>query len=188
MEKTCFLYFFHDQIKFFRKKGMEFYFRVFCVWLRTLIFFNEIVRFRSPARVDLVEKDSRTWPSAAPYGLHTAGSSSASSDLRNPLRRILAEIPYQGISRSHSACVRSDLPRFKSCSDNYIKNTPTTFQVIRVFLVRIAGLEPVHLSALEPKSSVSANSTISANYFDIIYEKQLFFNTDLSRDGGVCLI
>ncbi len=59
------------------------------------------------------------------------------------VRRILSEIPYQGISRSHFVCVRSDLLRSKSCTNNYIKNTLTTFWVIRVFLVRIAGLEPV---------------------------------------------
>ena len=33
---------------------------------------------------------------------------------------------------------------------------------IKVSLVRIEGVEPTHLTALDPKSSVSTNSTISA--------------------------
>ena len=33
---------------------------------------------------------------------------------------------------------------------------------VKVSLVRIEGVEPTHLSALDPKSSVSTNSTISA--------------------------
>ena len=33
---------------------------------------------------------------------------------------------------------------------------------VSAILVRIEGVEPTHLSALDPKSSVSTNSTISA--------------------------
>jgi hypothetical protein len=32
--------------------------------------------------------------------------------------------------------------------------------------VRMEGLEPAYLSALDPKSSVSTNFTTSANYFN----------------------
>ena len=35
----------------------------------------------------------------------------------------------------------------------------------RPFLVRMEGLEPAYLSALDPKSSVSTNFTTSANLF-----------------------
>ena len=38
----------------------------------------------------------------------------------------------------------------------------------RPFLVRMEGLEPAHLSALDPKSSVSTNFTTSANLFQHI--------------------
>ncbi len=41
------------------------------------------------------------------------------------------------------------------------KVVPTNVET--TFLVRVAGVEPVHLSAQDPKSCVSANSTISAN-------------------------
>jgi hypothetical protein len=36
--------------------------------------------------------------------------------------------------------------------------------VLQGKVVRIAGLEPAHLSALPPQSSVSANSTICATF------------------------
>lgn len=34
--------------------------------------------------------------------------------------------------------------------------------------VRMEGLEPAHLSALDPKSSMSTNFTTSANYFNFL--------------------
>ena len=46
-------------------------------------------------------------------------------------------------------------------------------------VVRIAGLEPAHLSALPPQSSVSANSTICASESKILPDQAAeasFFN------------
>jgi flavin reductase (DIM6/NTAB) family NADH-FMN oxidoreductase RutF len=42
-----------------------------------------------------------------------------------------------------------------------------SFDKTRPFLVRMEGLEPAHLSALDPKSSVSTNFTTSANFISI---------------------
>ena len=39
---------------------------------------------------------------------------------------------------------------------------------IPLIMVRMAGLEPAHLSAEEPKSSESANSTTSAYFLPIL--------------------
>ena len=41
-------------------------------------------------------------------------------------------------------------------------------------MVRIEGVEPTHLAALDPKSSVSTNSTISAKM--VCKDNVLFFN------------
>ena len=57
------------------------------------------------------------------------------------------------------------------------KITPTDVGVI--ILVRVAGVEPVHLSAQDPKSCVSANSTIPANIFCIISKIFLKFNRQM---------
>lgn len=39
---------------------------------------------------------------------------------------------------------------------------------IVIYMVRLTGIEPAHLSAQEPKSCVSANSTNSAQRIDFI--------------------
>lgn len=38
----------------------------------------------------------------------------------------------------------------------------------RPFIVRMEGLEPAYLSALDPKSSVSTNFTTSANFISLL--------------------
>ena len=42
------------------------------------------------------------------------------------------------------------------------KDTKKKAEIFSLLLVRMTGLEPAHLAALEPKSNVSANSTTSA--------------------------
>ena len=39
------------------------------------------------------------------------------------------------------------------------------------YLVRVTGVEPAHLAAQEPKSCVSANSTIPAYMYGLLYHK-----------------
>ena len=50
----------------------------------------------------------------------------------------------------------------------------------RSYMVRVAGVEPVHLSAQDPKSCVSANSTIPA--YCCYYNKKYFYLQDVFLD------
>lgn len=54
----------------------------------------------------------------------------------------------------------------------------------RPFLVRMEGLEPAYLSALDPKSSVSTNFTTSANLFQQ-FKTSTGLSLPYSIDSGV---
>ena len=47
------------------------------------------------------------------------------------------------------------------------KDTKKKAEIFSLLLVRMTGLEPAHLAALEPKSNVSANSTTSAFFVNL---------------------
>ena len=44
------------------------------------------------------------------------------------------------------------------------KDTKKKAEIFSLLLVRMTGLEPAHLAALEPKSGASANSATGAKY------------------------